>query len=46
MAALIFAEAIGQTLYHDLNGAFPGNQRLFVRRFIELLLEPQATVPA
>lgn len=41
----VFAEVIGQGLRADLEGEFPGNQRRFVERLVEVLLEPEALIP-
>lgn len=44
--AWLFAEVGGQLMYADVNGnRFPGNQRLFARRFAEVLLDTQPELP-
>lgn len=43
--ALILADVVGQSLFHEVQGQFPENQRRFVNALADLLLEPQAAVP-
>lgn len=43
--ALILADVVGQSLFHEVQGQFPENQRRFVKALSDLLLEVQAAVP-
>ena len=43
--AYLFAEVIGQVMYAELNGGFPGNQRQFAQRLVDVLLDQQARPP-
>jgi len=43
--AYILADVLGQSMFESVQSIFPKNQRYFVRRLVELLLEEQPDLP-